>query len=214
MEVIYNTFKRVDNMKPFLIRTRIFFKQGLLPTVYTLMFLIMFILPFFSVNEYSILKNTTSHLGAQGAPYAWVMNLVFALLGIAAVVDGWVRLQKFWLHKVVLTIFGISLILVAFFQHAPIVSGVEFSALEDDLHSKFATTIGYSFVFFAISAAFIELTRIRSVIAAGMGIIAILLSMLIFNVSELAGVWQRLMFIIMFAWLMFFLYARTRDVHV
>lgn len=196
-------------MKPFLTRIQIFFKQGLLPTVYILMLLVMFILPFYSVNEYSILKNTTSHLGAQGAPYAWVMNAVFVLLGTAAIADSWKRLSNYWLHKVVLTIFGISLVLTAFFQHAPIVPGVVFSELEDDWHSKFATITGFSFTFFAIASAFIKSTRKRKIIAACIGIIAIFLSMLIFNVAELAGIWQRLMFIIMFAWLMSFLYPRA-----
>jgi hypothetical membrane protein len=83
-------------------------KLGFLPGAYILMLLVMFILPFFSVDEYSMVKNTTSHLGAQGAPYAWVMNVAFALLGIATIIDGWVRLSKYWLHKVVLTVFGIS----------------------------------------------------------------------------------------------------------
>jgi hypothetical membrane protein len=188
-------------------------KLGFLPAVYILMFLVVFILPFFSVREYSILKNTTSHLGAQGAPYAWVMNMVFALLGIATIVDGWMRLSKYWVHKVVLTIFGISLVLTAFFQHAPIVPGVEFNILEDDLHSKFASITGFSFTIFTIAAAFIESTNRRKVIAVVMGIIAILLSILIFNVAELAGVWQRMMFIIMFAWLMIFLYSRTDSYH-
>lgn len=91
----------------------VFFRLSLLPVAYILMLLIMFILPFYSVDEYSILKNTTSHLGAQGAPYAWLMNVAFALFGIAAIVDGWMRLSKYWLHKVVLTIFGISLVLTA-----------------------------------------------------------------------------------------------------
>jgi hypothetical protein len=137
------------------------------------------------------------------------MNTVFILLGTAAIVDSWKRLTNYWLHKVVLTIFGISLILTAFFQHAPIVSGEVFSDLEDDLHSKFATITGFSFTIFAIASAFIESNKKRKIIAACMGIIAILLSMLIFNVTELAGVWQRSMFIIMFAWLMYFLYQRA-----
>jgi len=189
-------------------------KFGILPIAYSLMLLVMFILPFFSVNQYSILKNTTSHLGAQGAPYAWVMNAVFVLLGTAAIVDSWKRLSNYWLHKVVIIIFGISLILTAFFQHAPIVSGEVFSDLEDDLHSKFATITGFFFTFFAFASAFIESTKKRKIIAACIGIIAIFLSMLIFNVTELAGVWQRLMFIIMFAWLMYFLYPRARTSHL
>lgn len=175
------------------------------------MLLVMFILPFFSVDEYSILKNTTSHLGAQDAPYAWIMNVVFALLGISAIVDSWTRLSKYWLHKVVISVFGISLILTAFFQHAPIVSGVEFNKIEDDLHSKFATITGFSFVFFAIASAFIESTTVRRVIAVAVGIIASLFSMLIFNMPDLAGVWQRMMFIMVFAWLIYFLYLRAHN---
>ncbi len=122
-----------------------FFRLGLMPAAYILMLLVMFILPFFSVDEYSILKNTTSHLGAQGAPYAWVMNVVFALLGTGAIVSGWVRLSNFWLHKAALVVFGTSLFLTAFFQHAPIVPDVGFNVLEDDLHSIFATITGFSF---------------------------------------------------------------------
>jgi len=187
--------------------------MGLMPGAYILMLLVMFILPFFSVDEYSILKNTTSHLGAQGAPYAWVMNVVFALLGTGAIVGGWVRLSNFWLHKAALVVFGTSLFLTAFFQHAPIVPDVGFNVLEDNLHSIFATITGFSFTFFAIASAFIESTRRRKIIAAGVGITATLLSMLIFNVAELAGVWQRMMFIIVFTWLMYFRYSRIGGLH-
>jgi hypothetical protein len=95
------------------------------------------------------------------------------------------------------------LVLTAFFQHAPIIPGAEFSVLEDDLHSKLATVVGFSFVFFAISAVFIVSTRRRKIIAVGIAIIA----MLIFNFEDFAGIWQRMMFIIMFAWLMYFLYG-------
>ena len=180
-----------------------------MPVAYILMLLAMFILPFYSVDEYSILKNTTSHLGAQGAPYAWVMNVVFALLGTAAIADGWVRLSDYWMHKAVLVVFGISLFLTAIIQHAPIVPDVAFSMLEDDLHSVFSTATGFSFTFFAIAAAFIESTRLRKIIAVGVAILAMLLSILIFNIADLAGVWQRMMFVVVFAWLMYFLYPRA-----
>jgi hypothetical membrane protein len=172
------------------------------------MLLVMFILPFLSVDEYSILRNTTSHLGAQGAPHAWVMNAVFALLGIAAVVDSWPRLSNFWLHKVLILVFGASLFLTAFFQHAPIVGGIAYNAAEDSLHSVLATITGFSFTFLAFSSVFIETSVARRLIAAGMGVLAIVLSLLIFNVPNLAGIWQRTMFIAAFAWLMFFLYSR------
>ena len=187
-----------------------FLGRGFLPAVYLLMLLVIFILPFFSVPEYSILKNTTSHLGAQGAPNAWVMNAVFGLQGLAAIADGWQRFSGLWFQMVILVVFGVSLFATAFFQHAPIVRGVEFSVAEDDLHSKLATVTGFSFVIFAVSAAFIEPTKKRQVLAAATGLAAMVLSMLIFNVTELAGVWQRIIFVAMFAWLIYFLNTQRR----
>ena len=178
------------------------------------MLLVIFILPFFSVEEYSILKNTTSHLGAQDAPNAWIMNIIFAFLGIAAIIDGWRNLSGYWLHKITIVVFGLSLVMVAFFQHAPIIPDASFSTQEDDLHSLFATVTGYSFIFFTISAAFIESTLRRKLLAFVMGIIATLLSWLIFNVEGLAGIWQRLMFISMFAWLIYFLYSRQANISI
>jgi len=161
-----------------------FFKLGLLPIAYLIMILVVFFLPFFSAEEYSISHNTTSHLGAQNTPNAWIMNVVFVLLGIASIIDGWERLPRYWMHKAVITIFGISLILTAFFQHAPIIPGAIFSEFEDGLHSKFATITGFSFTFFTVAAAFVESTKLRKVIALGIGVLAILLTLLIFNLLD------------------------------
>jgi hypothetical membrane protein len=191
------------------VKFREVFTSGALPVIYCLMLLVIFILPFYSVEEYSILKNTTSQLGAQGAPHAWIMNVVFAALGIVSVTDGWRRLSGYWLHRMVLAVFGISLFMTAFFHHAPIVSGVPFSQLEDDLHSGFASAAGFAFTVFAIASAFIEPTRLRRIMAVAIGVSATLLSILIFRVPDLAGIWQRIIFIVMFAWLIYFLHART-----
>jgi hypothetical protein len=38
---------------------------------YGLFLLVSTSMPFFSFEGYSILRNTTSHLGAQGSPHAW-----------------------------------------------------------------------------------------------------------------------------------------------
>ncbi len=169
------------------------------------MFLTIFILPFYSVEGYSILKHTTSHLGAQYSPHAWIMNTVFILLGITCIVESWLHLKRFWVQKTLLIIFGSGLILVAFFRHAPIIRGIPYSILEDTAHSIFATIVGVSFTLFAFSAVFIEKTNRRKAIALCIGLIAIVLSVLMFSVVDLAGLWQRIMFIISFTWLIFFL---------
>ncbi len=166
--------------------------------------LTIFILPFYSAEGYSIMKHTTSHLGAQNSPNAWIMNTVFFLLGITCILESWLHLKRFWFHKTLLIIFGSGLILVAFFQHAPIIGGIPYSILEDTVHSIFATVVGASFTVFAFSAAYIENTTRRRVLALGVGFVAIVLSMLMFSVADLAGLWQRIMFIISFIWLIFF----------
>jgi len=178
-------------------------KRYLLP-VYCLLLLVMFILPYYSAEGYSILKNTTSQLGAQNTPNAWIMNLTFCLLGIACIFEAWLYLKGFWIHKILLTIFGTGLLLTAIFQHAPIVEGMPFRDFENTLHSLFATIVGFSFTLFAVSAAFIEENNSKRVLAVLAGLIAMGLSILMFNVTDYAGLWQRLIFMISFAWLIFF----------
>ncbi len=179
----------------------------LLLFAYILLVLAAFVLPFFSVEEYSIVKNTTSHLGAQNAPNAWMMNVVFILLGISSIIDSWVRLSGFWLHKVVIIVFGISLLLTGIFQHAPITQGVQYSEYKDNMHSIFASITGYSFVFFAVASGFIEKTKARRILAISVGCFASLCSFLFFNLPDFAGIWQRLIFLSSFAWLLYFSYT-------
>jgi len=180
-------------------------KINLLLIAYIIMLPIVFILPFYSFNSYSILRNTTSHLAAQNTPNAWIMNLVFIFLGAATIVVGWERLKKFWIHKIILTCFGSALILTAVFQHAPIEHNIPFNIKEDELHSLFANICGWSFVSFAISAAFVETSSKRKILAVVAGVISLTLSILMFTFSDYMGIWQRLIFIISFAWLLFFL---------
>lgn len=84
------------------------------------------------------------------------MNLAFILAGISCILEAWLHLRKYWFHKMLLSIFGLSLMFTGIFNHAPIIEGVIFNSLEDKLHSIFATIVGFSFTVFAISSAFIE----------------------------------------------------------
>jgi hypothetical membrane protein len=168
---------------------------------YLILLLVIFILPFYSVESYSILQNTTSHLGAQHAPYAWVMNTTFILLGLGSMLSGWPYLKGYGFHKLALLIFGFSLIGAAICQHAPIVEGMAFDTAEDRMHSIFSSLTGASFTVFAISAAFILRHKMAKFSAVSVGVLAILFSVLIFTVPEFQGLWQRALFIIAFGWL-------------
>ncbi len=178
-------------------------KRLLLPA-YIVMILVVFILPFFSVEGYSILKNTTSHLGAQNTPNAWIMNTVFFLLGMACIYEGWFHLKGYRFQQIILIVFGASLFLTGIFKHAPINASLPYNLMEDELHSLFATIVGFSFTIFAISAAFIEGSAGKRILALVVGLSAIGFSGLIFVMTDFAGVWQRMMFMLAFAWLIFF----------
>jgi len=166
---------------------------------------IMFLLAFYSVDTYSIIKNTTSHLGAQNTPNAWIMNVAFIIIGISCVLEAWLHLGRFSFHKIILCVFGLSLMLTGIFHHRPIIEGVDFNHFEDKLHSVFASIVGFSFTIFAVSSAFIEKVIKHRIIDISVGFIATMLSMLILYLPDYSGIWQRLIFIISFIWLIFML---------
>jgi len=185
---------------------------SLLFRTYLLFLPVIFILPFYGAEGYSIIKNTTSQLGAQNTPNAWIMNLTFILLGSSVILDGWRFLGNFWFHKIVLIVFGGALIMAAFFRHAPITANTPFDVSEDKLHSVFATITGTSFTLFAISAAFIEKTFQRKIWAFSTGIIATALSIMMFTLTDYTGIWQRLLLIISFAWLIFLFHGKRSKI--
>ena len=171
---------------------------------YILMWVVIFVLPFFSFESYSIIKNTTSHLGAQNAPNGWIMNLTFICLGLGSLLSGWNYLKGYFFHRIVLSVFSLALILAAFFQHAPIEAGIPFNETEDNLHSVLASITGFAFTLFAISSAFIVRKTQDKILALSAGIIATLLSLLMFQLESLMGVWQRGIFIGSFGWMIYF----------
>lgn len=183
----------------------------LLPWAYCLMVATIFLLPFFSAQGYSLLQHTTSQLGAQHTPNAWVMNAVFVLLGIASIADGWKPLNGFVFHKVALVAFGLSLIGAAVCSHAPITAGIPFNALENQWHSVFASITGFAFTMLAIASGFTE-PNLRGKLAAwGAAALATALSIAMFLLPAWAGLWQRGMFLVCIGWLWWFTARNTRQ---
>lgn len=179
-----------------------------LVTVYILVILGMFILPLFSAPEYCIIVNTLSELGAQFAPNAWIMNLIFVSLALGSVIAGWRYFEGLIPHRVFLVLFGISLMLMAFFNHAPVNPDIQYNLKEDGWHAYFACTAELSFIILSIATSFILEKHQERLMAIAAGISAIFLSVLISEANRSAGVWQRLQFIISFGWMIYTFKAR------
>lgn len=169
--------------------------------VFTAFLLVSTLLPFKSFEGYSIISNTTSHLGAQGSPCAWVMNLTFVMLGITAIQK--TSSSRITYLLVIGTIFGLSLSATGIFQHAPLVIDVEPHHLHDTLHSVFASTTGFSFTCLAAGHAWLYKGSQRYA-AALMVIISIVITIMIFSFPAFMGISQRFMFITAFYWLFFY----------
>ncbi len=163
--------------------------------------LVMFFLPLLSVHEYSIIRNTLSELGAQYAPYAWVMNFTFVSLAAGAVIAGWRYFEGFMLHRIILILFGISLTLTAFFNHGPVNPDIQYDIREEGWNAYFACTAALSFIILSLATSFILEKKQDKLLAMVAGISAIFLCVLISEEDRTAGVWERIMFIISFGWM-------------
>lgn len=158
---------------------------------------VMFLLPPWSVPEYDILQHTTSLLGAQGAPGAFLMNGVFLLLGVAVILSALSAFPGMPLLRGLLLLFGASLFLTGIFQHRPLDPGLDYRIRADALHSLFATLTGFAF-----SLGVVEKGRWRRWGALLMGTASTVLSLLMAGTPELRGLFQRLLFLLAFPWLL------------
>lgn len=153
-----------------------------------------------SFPGYSILSNTTSHLGAQGSPYSWIMNIIFISLGLMAIRVTYSTRIRY--HQVMGAIFGLSLVAAGFFQHAPLVDSVPVNQLQDRIHSLFATSTGFSFTLLAAGHGFIS-TGPQRTAGIVMAMVAVIISIAMGIFPAISGLLQRIMFVSAFGWLFF-----------
>ena len=171
--------------------------------VYGLLLVVMFIMPLFSVADYSIIQHTTSQLGAQGAPHAWVMNVTFILLGLAVIMETAIHLKKQPLASILLCVFGTLLVAIAFFRHAPI-EALPYRVWEDQVHGVLATAIGFVFTFFMVTLAFILPDKEARLVTLMLAILTTILSMMMLVLPTARGILQRVIFIYAFGYLIVF----------
>jgi hypothetical protein len=175
----------------------------LLTGAYVLMIMAMFILPFFMVPDHSIIKNTISELGAQFSPYSWIINSILTALALSSVISGWRFYESHGFQRFILLLFGFSLSLAAIFNHAPVSSDIQYRITEDGWHSYLMNTTWLSFIILTFSTALIPEKAVNRSYSVITGLSAILLLLLFSEANGTAGIWQRLQFIISFAWMIY-----------
>jgi hypothetical membrane protein len=152
---------------------------------------------------YSWTMHSMSHLGAQGYEYAYIMRFGLisygALVVIAAILKVTKRFRTGWPH-VFIGIYGFAILLTGFFSTAPFRPGVPFSIREANLHSNIGSIAGIALPTAMATFAVMAYTWRGRIIHLVALVLTLLLPKVFFNFSDAAGVFQRLLWLVMLAW--------------
>jgi hypothetical protein len=158
--------------------------------------------PFLSMPSYSSIRHTTSELAGQRMPNAWIMRMGLFAYGIGAIALALFRGGSGFIGTAALTVFGLCLIGTAIWAHKPIDPKLTFSAREDRLHSLFASMMGLAFAL-AVMAELADGTAFaRDWLSWGALAASIVFPIGMAIVPSLAGLFQRSIFAVSFAWVL------------
>lgn len=137
---------------------------------------------------YSWVTHTISESAAQGIEGAWLANTLDTVWARGAV----------WLH----TSFGVFMVATAAFSHQPWIAGIPYDRFEDTLHSFAATAMGFAFSLGVVirlwqRAEHDRFGRLLDIIAL---VAATAIPLLMFYNSTIAGLVQRIMFLVAYIW--------------
>lgn len=172
----------------------------------------IFLLPQHSFLGYRILHNSISQLGGQWHPYAWVMNIFgFMLMGFGIILL-YQKIHMSVLSKILVLVFGFSMIAVGLFQHEPVAGYGINNVFESNMHSIIANVMGAAITIFAISLGFDKkVTGQYRIVAFIAALISSLFSLTMVALPDYYGLTQRLMFILILVWLFYAAQARNRS---
>jgi len=179
--------------------------------IFILFLVVLFVLPFFSFEGYSIIENSVSELGSQNTPGNWIANSSIILLGTATFFLGIKTLKRNVLQNIALFFFCFSFILTGVFEMAgPFYEQYHYNYTQDGLHFLFSTITGFAFCLFCVLFTLI-LSDIKDIFQSIiMFVFAMSASFLMFTFPEYKGIIQRVLFIGAFSWLFFALVAFER----
>lgn len=160
------------------------------------------IAPLLMPDSYSPIEHAISESAAQGVEGAWLARLGFLMLGFAVLLLAGLAGHRWGVWgRVFHRLYGLSIIAAAAFSHSPW-EDVPFDEFEDLLHSVAAFAVGLTFTLGVLIVTFQR--RPGEHVARTFDWVAIVaapaLPMLMFNITGIAGVVQRVLFGIGYLW--------------
>ncbi|MDH3262195.1 MAG: DUF998 domain-containing protein [Gemmatimonadota bacterium] len=160
------------------------------------------IAPMLMPDSYSVVEHSISESAAQGVQDAWLARLGFLLLGFAVLTSASIAGERWGVWgRLVHRAYGVSMFGVAAFAHMPW-EDVPYDAFEDFLHSVAAYGIGFFFTAGVLIVTFRREPGMRSArLFDWITIVAALvIPMMMFNITGIAGLVQRVLFGIGYLW--------------
>lgn len=160
------------------------------------------IAPALMPESYSWVERSISESAAQGIEGAWLARLGLLLFGFAVLLLVAIAAEAWGVGgRLAHGLYGVSIIAAAAFAHMPW-EDVPYDAFEDLLHSVASFAVGLGF---AVGVVIVTLRR-----GPGAGLIrvfdivaiaaAVIIPMIMFNVTDVAGAVQRTLFLIAYLW--------------
>jgi hypothetical membrane protein len=153
--------------------------------------------PLYTVDEYSVVSNLISELGAQHTQNNFIMIIAFVLLGGSIVIDG---ARRFRIALLPFILFGLAMAVVGLYPHKPIDAGLNFNATYHNLHGIIASIAGT-----VITVEFIwqglKTDGRQRIICFYMAGVAILFPILMLTFPNYQGITQKIMYLQMLGWL-------------
>jgi hypothetical membrane protein len=154
--------------------------------------------PLYTVPGYSSTSNVISELAAQSTRGNYLMSVAFVLLGVCVAIDGLTSRHR---SLAPLVAFGLCFAAAGIFGHKPITAGVPYSAWQDKLHSILATFSGIALTVGFVWQALLATTRSYRAIVVALASLCVGLPMLMLVLPNYQGAVQRVMYLLVFAWL-------------
>jgi len=159
-----------------------------------------------AIAPYSWRDNTISELGSQGYERAWIMRVGFLGFGALVIVGAVQRTRarrSLWYREVPLVFYGLGILLSGIFSTKPFMPGLEYSAGEAGLHSLMATLAGVGISLSVLLYMFSDNSLRRKMVHLAALVLIVALSALFGMSTTGAGVVQRCLYLMGFAWLIF-----------
>ena len=155
-------------------------------------------------DAYTWTQHTMSHLGAQGYEHANTMRFGLVSYGALVLVGAILKVARAvrtaWPHSFI-GIYGFAILLTGLFSTSPFLPGANFSVPEANLHSNFATLSGIGILTAMVAFAIVHRSRLPRIIDVVALVLTMLLSAAFFTFGDMAGAFQRLLWLVGFAWL-------------